>query len=165
MTYGHLLPSGLLTDTRDVILGLTNKSAQWRLRDIQRDLTMFMWHTAYEDVQMDTHSNSVFGLQTALYSVFLLKRPKVTGLQFGFSNTHVGLIGQGKLMQSNATVLNGSFYCIWCGKQHTNQMLLWFYIYIYYLAVFRKAENAFFNALAVFLQFYIFIDITLLTLL
>lgn len=144
MTYGHLLPSGLLTDTRDVILGLTYKSAQWRLRDIQRDLTMFMWHTAYEDVQMDTHSNSVFGLQTALYSVFLLKRPKVTGLQFGFSNTHVGLIGQGKLMQSNATVLNGSFYCIWCGKQHTNQMLLWFYIYIYYLAVFRKAENAFF---------------------
>lgn len=131
MTYGHLLPSGLLTDTRDVILGLTYKSAQWRLRDIQRDLTMFMWHTAYEDVQMDTHSNSVFGLQTALYSVFLLKRPKVTGLQFGFSNTHVGLIGQGKLMQSNATVLNGSFYCIWCGKQHTNQMLLWFYIYIY----------------------------------
>lgn len=39
------------------------------------------------------------------------------------------------------------------------------FIYIYNLAVFRKAENAFFNALAVFLQFYIFIDITLLTLL
>lgn len=65
MIYRHLLPSGLLTDSSDVIIRPTHKSAHWRLLDIQSESRARSRgsHTS-ENVHAGVLCNLVWGLHT-----------------------------------------------------------------------------------------------------
>lgn len=104
MIHGHLLPSGLLTDSWDVIIQPNHKSGQRRLLDIQSKKLehVYVAHVLLRTC-MWTHCATLWGLQTLEYkcacdlcNVFLQSccrdRSQVWGLQITLAGTSMAYV-------------------------------------------------------------------------